>query len=206
MGFMMLENVKKIIFALVAFPVFVFCLVNDQNESYISYAKDIMNEFIKQSTRDYKIDCIGSGGGFAKNVDQIAIKFVAYRRATVEEARELEVSLIKNLLERINTDKRIKPYLSEYPFKAKNLDISVSFRKKNAGRYLDESVALVFLARGKIFYDYINPKTEELVTIMNESYEEALKIVNSAALTDMKDNEMSLWQSFCKMLFNKEKI
>jgi hypothetical protein len=182
MGFMILENVKKIIFLILIFIVGeqMKASEKDNDVPYIRYAKEIMNPFIQHCEKDYNLDCIGTGGRFAKNVGGIEINFIAYRKGTIEEARTLEVNMIETLLAKVNDCEKIKPFLREYPFKSKDIDISVAFRENDNSRYIDGSVALTFLAKGNLFYCAENPKTGELVDILKEPYEEAIKIVNKS--------------------------
>ena len=107
---------------------------------------------------------------------------------------------------------KIRPYLREYPFHTDRIGISISFRTNTDGHPLDGSVAHVSIGKSKIFYytaemrmsDPINsisldknnkPITkiipgeleEELVPLMEESYEEALKIVGILPSPNQKD-------------------
>ena len=100
--------------------------------------------------------------------------------------------------------KKIRPYLREYPFNADRINVSISFRTETDDRPLDGSVALVSLVNNKIYYDAAEMKMsapiplarinannewtkeiipgklqEELVPLMEETYEEALKIVGT---------------------------
>ena len=182
MVFMILEKAKKLIYFtfIILFGGQMGALEKDNDVLYIRYAKEIMNPFIQECEKEYELDCIGTGGRFAKNVGGINIDFIAYRKGTINEARNLEVNMIETLQARVNAHEKIRPFLAEYPFKSKDIKISVAFRKNDNSRYLDGSVALTFLAKGNLFYCAEDPKTGELVDILKEPYEEALKIVNKS--------------------------
>ncbi len=177
---MTLEAVKKTFFI-----AFIFIAGNllhateDDTTPYIKYAKEIMNPFIEECEKKYHLDCIGTGGRFANNVGEIEISFIAYRKGSIEEARTLEVNLIEKILAQINAHEKIRPFLNNYPFESKNIDISVAFRKEDNSCYTDGSVVLVFLARNKLFYKTEDPKTENRIDLYDEPYIDALKIVNS---------------------------
>ena len=145
---------------------------------YVQYAKEIMNPFIDECEKNFQLDCIGTGGRFSRNVAGIDITFIAYRKGSIEEARKLEVTITEKLLAEVNGNEKIRPFLSEYPFKADNIGISLSFRKEDDSRYLDNSVALVCIGKGQLIYSAENPKTHLLDTILEEPYEDAKKIVN----------------------------
>lgn len=186
---MILENVKKIICFTLIFIISgqMSASEKDDDVPYIRYAKEIMTPFIQNCEKEYKLDCIGTGGRFAKNVGGINIDFIACRKGTIEEARILEVKMIETLLAKVNSCNKIRPFLAEYPFMAEELNITVAFRKANNSRYSDGSVVYAFLGRGNLIYCAEDPKTGQLIDIMKEPYEEALKIVYGKASEVKKD-------------------
>ena len=159
----------------------------DDDAPYIVHAKEIMNSFIEQSEKQYHLDCIGTGGRFAKNVGKIELNFIAYRKGTIEEARTLEVKMIETLLAQVNAHEKIRPFLIEYPFISKDINISVAFRKEDASSRIDGSVVYAFLARGNLIYCAKDPKNEQLIDILEEPYEDALKIVYGKSPEVKKD-------------------
>lgn len=178
MVFTTLENVRKIILIFLLIGS-LYASNDDDDTPYIVYAKAIMTPFIQKCEKEYQLDCIGTGGRFAYNVAGINIEFVAYQRGTIEEARTLEVKMIEALLAEINAHEKIRPFLAEYPFNAKDIHISTSFQKNDGTDYTDGSVVYVHQARGKLFYKAEDPKTGELTRLLEEPYEEALKIVQN---------------------------
>lgn len=179
---MILENVRKyiLLIALLTLGGQMEASQEDNAGTYIKYAKEIMNPFIEECEKQYNLVCIGTGGRFAYNVAEISITFVAYRKGTIEEARKLEVKMIETLLKRVNAHEKIRPFLSEYPFKPDNTSISISYQKKDDSNYSDGSCTFVFLAKNNLFYCAKNPKTEDYDDLLVEPYEEAVKIVNKS--------------------------
>ena len=137
-----------------------------------------------------------------KDVEKIEIFFSSYSKSTIENARKMEVNAIQALLKRINSHEKIRPFLREYPFTSSRIGILISFRTLNDTRPVDGSIAVVSLANNTIFYDIAKiiikepiPFTyttrdnqtvtevieggprEKLVPLMEEPYEEALKIL-----------------------------
>ncbi len=177
---MILENVKKIVVFSVLFITRIWLHgAEDDTTPYIKYAKEIMNPFIEECEKKYHLDCFGTGGRFADNVAEIDIKFIAFQKGTIEEARILEVKMIEDLLVRINAHEKIRPFLNTYPFDLKNIEISISFRKEDGSCYTDGSIVYVSHIKNNLSYRAEDPKTGQLIGIHKEPYEEALKIVNS---------------------------
>ena len=151
----------------------------DNSTPYIKYAKEIMNPFIEECEKKYQLDCIGTGGRFAQNVAEIEISFIAYRKGTIEEARTLEVTMTEKILAEINAHEKIRPFLNNYPFHVKDIEISIAFQKEDNSCYTDGSVVYVSHIKNNLSYRAEDPKTGQLVGIHKEPYEEAQKIVNS---------------------------
>jgi hypothetical protein len=182
-----------------------------KSRDYLKYVDEIVDDFVEQMGKKYKLHCYGSGGNMPNDVEKINVRFAYYKKSTVDDARKMEVNAIQELLERINAHKKIRPYLREYPFGTDRVGITISFRTKTDGHPLDGSVASVFLANGKIFYraaeiqidestplTYMNEKNEvvkefigggpkeKLIPLMEETYEEALKIVGTTPRPNQK--------------------
>ncbi len=179
-----------------------------KSPEYIKYVDEIVCNFVKDMEEKHELHCYGSGGSMPTNVKQIEVLFISYQKSSIEDARKTEIAIVQELLKRINNHKEIRPYLSEYPFNTNNVSVSISFRTKTDDYPLDGSIASVFLAKNKIFYrvaemrmsdpitsisldENNKPVTKvtpgelegELVPLMEETYEEALKIVQTTPPT-----------------------
>src|SRR5690606_25794011 len=175
-----------------------------QSPDYLKYVNEVVDDFVKKMEKKYQLHCYGSGGSMPTDVEKIKVLFISYNKYTIEDARKMEVDAIQNLLQRINAHEKLRPYLREYPFGADRVGVTISFRTKMDGHPIDGSVALVSLVNNKIYYDAAEMKMsepipltrihknnewtkelipgklrEKLVPLMEEPYEEALKIVEA---------------------------
>jgi hypothetical protein len=182
-----------------------------KSPDYTKYVNEIIKNFINDMECKYGLHCYGSGGSMPKDVEKIDVLFISYQKSTIQDARKMEVNAVQELLQRINTHAKIRPYLREYPFGSDRVHVSISFRTETDDRPLDGSVALVSLVKNKIFYDaaemqieeptpliYMNEKNEvvkefigggpkeKLISLMDETYEEALKIVGTTPRSTQK--------------------
>ncbi len=176
-----------------------------KSPEYLKYVDEIVADFVNEMEKKYELRCYGSGGSMPNDVEKIEVLFISYANATIDNAREMEVRAIQDLMKKINSHEKIRPYLREYPFKTDRIALSISFRTETDDWPLGGSVASVFLAKNKIFYRsaniqveeptpliYLNEKnevvkefigggpSEKLIPLMEETYEEALKIVETA--------------------------
>lgn len=182
-----------------------------KSPDYLKYVDEIVDDFVNDMKKKYKLHCYGSGGSMPTDVEKIEVLFISYSKSLVNDARKMEVTAVQELLHRINTHEKIRPYLREYPFHADRIGVSISFRSETDDRPLDGSVAYVSIGKNKIFYytaeiqieeptplSYMNEKNEvvkefigggpkeKLVPLMEETYEEALKIVKATPRQNLK--------------------
>jgi len=199
----MLKRVKLTVFlitALLTGP----SLYSEESKppEYLKYVDEIVEDFAKEMKKKHKLHCCGDGGSMPTDVAKIDVLFISYSHSTVDEARKMEVNAVQELLQRINSHEKIRPFLREYPFNQERVGVSISFRTETDDRPLDGSVAYVSIGKGKVFYYsaemkmtaatpliYMNEKNEvveklipgqleeELIDLMNEPYEDSLKIV-----------------------------
>ncbi len=202
-----MNRLVKIIFFLVYIGWSPLVFSAKSSDDYLKYVSEITKEFSKEMEKKHRIYCSGDGGRMPRDVEEVEVWFTVCRKTSVEEARILEVDLIENLLKKINSHEKIRPYLREYPFPSERVGIVLSFESERGADPLDESVAFVCTGKGKIHYkkammvmehwgpvydarqDLHNPVCikpardvliERLRPILSEPYEEALKLVKGA--------------------------
>ena len=144
------------------------------------YVNEIIKNFEREAGKEYAIVAIGSGGSMPFDVETIGVRFVADRRATIEDARRLIIALKEKLASAVNQNEKLRPYLREYPFSPLRSDISISFCQKDGKPYLDGGVSFVSVGKGdRIYYHTENSSTHKDEYLLQEPYEEAVKIVKT---------------------------
>ena len=152
-----------------------------QEVDYEVYVNQIVRSVAKEAKERFDLICTGDGGRMPYDVQEIEVHFCARRRATIEEARQLEVACTEMLVRHINQHELIRPFLGEYPFGPNRASVAISFIQKDNSSYTDGSVAFVFQARNKLFYRREDPVTKNLMPILDEPYVEAVAIVHGDA-------------------------
>ena len=144
----------------------------------------ILSEYSNEMKEKYGLFTIGSGGALMEDIKELDLHFEGVKKLTIPEARKLYVTIIEDLINKVNNDKKARPYLHDYPFTQKNANIMIAFFKSHPftiqNRMNDGFITLIFISRGNICYNIYDPTKDEykrLVTIHEEPYEEALKIV-----------------------------
>ena len=179
--FIMIIHSNTLIKILLFFVCFSLSAKENTEENYELYANKIVSSFARDMKKELGLICIGEGGCMPHDVQKMSVKFIAYQRATVEQARKLLIQVTEKFIKAINADEEIRPFLRNYPivepFRA---GVSISFNQKNNRRYTDGSVAYVLQVKNRIFYEKEDPSSRNgLSTIFEEAYEDALKIVQS---------------------------
>ena len=130
--------------------------------------------------KKYKMQLCGAGGGMPEGiVDMLALSFDLKKALTIDEVRPILVDCIDTYLNVVNTDKELKPYLKNYPFTPKNIEISIFFRAPNGKSINDPYLCVAGSLCGKLIYSTkaegqkFGYKSEVI-----ESYEDAVKILN----------------------------
>ena len=151
-----------------------------QSPTYVKYAQEVRNTYIKQMEKE-GFECTQEGGGMPYDVRELDVGFALCAKGSIESGREKIIYLTEKFLEVINAHEGIRPYLREYPFPQSRVNIGLRFRTPDAWCYTDGSVSKVFHARGKIFYHGQNGK--ESLDLLEEFYEEGFaKVRNNVAI------------------------
>lgn len=123
-----------------------------------------------------------SGGGMCGNIKLLSIGFYLNNSPTVAEARMIYVKSVESLLNSVNKNPDVRKYLDSFPFSTKNLQYTFSFPFLEVQKYQDFPIVYVSLIDGRILYRVNDPFTgspNPLRTVYEESYEDALRIVNA---------------------------
>ena len=150
---------------------------------YCKIIDRITHKYLKEYILPQGLDCICIGGSMVYDVKMVALGFVSYKALNVDEARKLYVNIVEEYLHRVNCNEEVRPYLHNYPFTINNLEFTIRFSHPNGKRIADGHVAYMsFIAsRNLIFYSSYDYKIDDFQDLHQESYEEALKIVQESS-------------------------
>lgn len=159
-----------------------------EKRDYSPEERKIMNRCVaqvvdtleKEMKEQYGLICTGEGGGMPYDIEEIGIRFLRKQQTSIEEARELEIRATERFVEIINNHEEIRPYLRNYPWDYNRTDIMIAFRDPR-GKDYPEGVRLILQAREQVFYFGPKKTPDEVgVTVKEEPYAEAKKIVESS--------------------------
>ena len=156
-----------------------------EDPPYLGMVDRITSSYNKNLKKKHGLQVIGFGGAMMEDVEKINLHYVSYKRFNVQEARTLYFEIVKGLLEKVNADKKLRPFLHNYPFQIENLKISIRFEDSPGIRVPEEFVAYVSNIKNRVCYDkyVIDPNADhpvlrgKLTDLYEETYEEAVELL-----------------------------
>ncbi len=145
---------------------------------YEVIADQITKQTILLLKKEKGLIAIGTGGGMMGDIYNMGISFQYFHPVNLEEARKLLVYACQTYLNNINSNKEVRPYLHNYPFSIKNIEIRIWLRQPN-GDFLPPNELEYFCSlNGILSYELSTYKQFDIPPILlEETYEEALKIL-----------------------------
>lgn len=120
-----------------------------------------------------------SGGGIVDGVNSIDCWFVGYRKIGIEEGRRLFVEGIESFCAAFNNDLIIRPYLHNYPFDVKNIDLVLTFRDPITFQIVSSPyISFISCKNNTLLYSVYDSETEKYCIHYKEPYAEAVRIVH----------------------------
>ncbi len=165
---------KKILLLLVFLLGLTSCDLNNDEEHVIGIVK---SEFIKD-LKQKGLTPFMTGGGLGKNFE-IAVGFECFQKVNISDARKLGVGCALAMLKKYNTNKKFREKTPYYPLNIRDIVILIGFRNEDGKSMKSGYVANMGVSRNKIYYTYCDEKTEKLIKFHEESFEEALRIVEA---------------------------
>ncbi|NNM43196.1 MAG: hypothetical protein HKM07_02510 [Chlamydiae bacterium] len=119
---------------------------------------------------------IGTCSQMMDNIQLMGMSFNFYQTVDLSHARELLIYSIEKYLSSINSDQKIRPYLHEYPFGAKNVEISIHFYNPDGSDVALDKIYYASAIDGKLSYYVDLPEKYSRKSIHEETYEQALQL------------------------------
>lgn len=124
----------------------------------------------------------GTGGRMMGQIKMLALSFDYQKPLDLKTARELLVVAVQKFIYEINADPRVRPYLDEYPFEPKNIQIRIFIQDKNGADFGADKLSVASSIEGVLKYKIDNPETHLFKTIHQETYEEAIELANHSKI------------------------
>lgn len=149
-------------------------LYSEKEPLYITYVHQLQQSYAKQVQKS-GLYLYGAGGQLMNDIQKIALDFEIQRHVNVDEARRLYVKYAEPFRQMVNADRKIRPYLHNYPATINELKFSLGFLDNDSQQIYPPNIVYVFHANGELFYTARHLNSS--IDVHHETYEEALRIV-----------------------------
>lgn len=159
-----------------------FSFFKSKPRDYADIAREIRSNVGKKLSKKHRINLIGVGGGMMGSVYMIGLSFQVRHRLEREEARYLVVDCTEELLAAVNSNEAIRPYLRDYPFTTKNVEIAIFSVQADRGEVFDPYIRVASISESEDIYyrtkepnkiryknEYCEPYAEARAKVLGES-------------------------------------
>ncbi len=150
-------------------------------QNYEKSISETTAKTIKKISTETDLIPVGTGGGMMYGIRMKALSFYYYKEVDMMTARKLLVYCVEEYLAAINSNKKVRPYLVNYPFTEKNIEINIFFFKPDRRNLPSGKITIASAIEGKVEYQTDNPDGYKLDTLHEESYEESKKLISQEA-------------------------
>lgn len=137
-----------------------------------SLVTEVTNRTILQLREEEGLRACGIGSGMMHQVRMLAISFDYYQEIDIDRARELLMKAGTVFLGRINENEKLRPFLLNYPFEPKNIQIAIFIYKPDGSSPDPNHLDVISMTNGLLRYKIDNPDGG-LITICEEKFEDA---------------------------------
>jgi hypothetical protein len=124
------------------------------------------------------------GGAAMVVVRTLSIQMETSQELSIDEARRIAIKSVELFQRNTNRTKELRPFLIEYPFPTKRLELSFILFDQKTGEFQKSNGLSIFrVNRDKIQFVLDNPITKQLETFHEENLLEAQEIVHQEELS-----------------------
>lgn len=131
----------------------------------------------------------GTMGQMLNKIEILGLSFYYYKSIDIVEGRKILINAVDTMIREINEEKKIHPFLSQYPFTEWNVDIKIFLWNPDGTDVPLGSLCLVEANEGNLYYKVHHPQTQKLTTFYKETYEEALQRIADPSLPLVSQQE-----------------
>ena len=146
-----------------------------QSPRYVKLAHKITEKTAKQLKEQKNLFLAGTGGGMMNDIQMMAMGFDYYQEVDLASARELVLYTLDKYLMNINNNVEVRPYLHDYPFTAKNIQIRIWIYNPDRSELPLDKIYCITAIDGMLEY---YTRSDPYHPICEETYEEALQKAN----------------------------
>ncbi len=136
----------------------------------------VLGKVAYQMKQEANLRPCGTMGQMMNEIQRLGLDFFYFQPVDIVQGRRLAVQAVGAMLNEINQEPRIRPYLIRYPFQPRNVEITIFLRNPDNSDPPQDALQVIDASEGVILYQIHNPSETgyNFVTIYKETYQEAL--------------------------------
>ncbi|MBS0621234.1 MAG: hypothetical protein JSS61_07250 [Verrucomicrobia bacterium] len=146
---------------------------------YVKMANRITANVSEQIKNETGLVPIGTGGSMMHDIQMLALSFQYYHAVDQNQARDLLLYCVDTYVNAVNSNVDVRPFLHDYPFTSKNIQIRIWVYASDATRMPLGEISSMSSIDGIFKYISEDPATNHYEVLYRESYEEAQSIVEA---------------------------
>lgn len=145
-------------------------------------ADEVRGKVARQLKKELDLRPAGTIGQMHYEIQILGLSFNYYHPVDIAEGRKLLVRAVEVMMQEVNTREKIRPYLIRYPFAPRNVEIHIILYNSDGRNVAPGSLWGMEASEGFLSYTIEHPETQRLITIYQETYEEALQRIADPTL------------------------
>lgn len=145
--------------------IFLLCFVScratvEQSAPHSDAGHALIGNFAKVAQQEYGLFLFGQGGGFIDTVNRFSFDFMSLEEMEKDKARRFYLTVLDRLLNMINSDVTLRPYLHHYPFTNRDVKLEISFCKDGDLRNEPDPPYVAFVSMHEDIIEYAIKSTD----------------------------------------------
>ena len=126
-----------------------------------------------------KLSLIASNCSNGDEIEEVSLQYLSHKKMEIPEVRKVFVESVENILDLVNSDEKVDPYLKKGPVSLDQLNVSIGFADNNGELFEPPYIAYAYLYEQKIYYCYHDNLFGKFIIEedIEESYYDALQLV-----------------------------
>jgi len=142
---------------------------------YVEIAHSITARTATKLKYQKDLHLIGTGGAMMDHIKMMAMSFRYYHEVDIDRGRKLLLDALHTYLDAVNSNEEVRPYLANYPFEPKNIEINIFISEPDGHSVSSGKITVMGAINGVLDYDIRNAETGRLQEVYRESYDQALQ-------------------------------
>lgn len=148
---------------------------------YVVLSEQITTEVAQKLSKKHDMELSGSGGGLARCVNILSLSFEKLGPLSKVQLRKILIDSVEEFLSAINSNEELRPYLKNYPFTSKEIQIEIYIRDACGREVCSPNIAVATAKDGILSYKTVSKDDPyKFHSIERESYGEAFSIIKNS--------------------------